>query len=98
MSALTSDATFDVVIDGVTNSIDVPDTVTSLAEAVTEVNSDLAALGVDGQVEAVVEDGRLALAAVDDAVQSLSFENVNDIAAAVFGFANEQSGIPFFDS
>jgi len=94
-SALTSPATFDVVVDGVTTSISIPTTATDLTKLATEVNNDL---GVGSKVEAVIEEGRLVVREkATAAIQKLTFANVNSVAQAALGFANDQAGIPFFD-
>src|SRR5262249_48780803 len=95
LGAITGVVNFDVVVDGVTKSVSVnPGSVTDLTSLANEVNLDL---GVGAKVKAVIEKGRLSLKSVDDAVQNLTFKNVNSVAQAALGFANDQAGIPFFD-
>ena len=95
LNALSGVASFDVVINGVNRPVSVDlGTVTDLAGLAAAINSDL---GVAAGVEAIVEDGRLALRAADDTVQTIVLANVNAVASSVLGFANDQSGIPFFD-
>ncbi len=87
-SALGSNAQFSVVIDGVTKVINVAGG-TTLANLAATVQGQLPA-----GLEAVIEGGRLAIRATNDAIQSLKFAGVDPAAQAAFGFANTQSAIP----
>jgi hypothetical protein len=75
----------------VTKNISVPGG-TTLANLASNVQGQLPA-----GLHAAVEDGRLTIRATDDAIKSVTFSGVNAVAQAVFGFANTQPAIPFFN-
>ena len=89
---LTGQASFDVIVDGVTHAVTVPAS-TALNDLVSAINDDLPS-GVTAELD---DDGRLAIAAVDSAIETLTFANVNQVATDALGFQNEQTGIPLFD-
>ncbi|MCP9780196.1 MULTISPECIES: DUF4347 domain-containing protein [Cyanobium] len=91
-SALSSNATFQVVVDGVASGLITVYAGTSLAGLVAAVQAQLPA-----GLEASLDNGRLAIRTTGDGIESLKFSNVNAVAQAAFGFADSQSALPFYD-
>lgn len=91
-SALTGAATFKVVVDGVTSGLITVNAGTLLSGLVAAVQPQLPA-----GLEAIIDNGRLAIRATGDTIQTLKFSNVNSFAQAALGLADTQSAIPFYD-